>query len=137
MLADYQYRSSNAKANIVLSAAAALTGVAAPMGLPFVLICLVDAAPLQAFGAGEALCSTRIGITFTILSMTGLDKLRLGTLLSSGAMMDDVRSDRRSSNLLASLLGLSLFADSLLNQLSLLPKGKDTTQVVFVLLWSV
>jgi hypothetical protein len=78
------------KANIFLSAIAALTGVATPMALSFVLMRLVDATPLQAFGAGAALCSTSIGTTFTILSTTGLDKSRLGTVLSGAAMMDDV-----------------------------------------------
>ncbi|KAJ5389794.1 uncharacterized protein N7496_000862 [Penicillium cataractarum] len=78
------------KANLHLSAIAAFTGVATPMGLSFVLMRLVDATPLQAFGAGAALCSTSIGTTFTILSTTGLDKSRLGTVLSGAAMMDDV-----------------------------------------------
>jgi hypothetical protein len=78
------------KANLLLSAIAAFTGVATPMGLSFVLMRLVDATPLQAFGAGAALCSTSIGTTFTILSTTGLDKSRLGTVLSGAAMMDDV-----------------------------------------------
>jgi Kef-type K+ transport system membrane component KefB len=80
------------KANLLLSAIAAITGVATPMGLSFVLVWLVDATPLQAFGAGAALCSTSIGTTFTILSTTGLDNSRLGTVLSGAAMMDDVAS---------------------------------------------
>ncbi|KAF3386626.1 hypothetical protein F1880_000696 [Penicillium rolfsii] len=78
------------KANLLLSAIAAFTGVATPMALSFVLMRLVDATPLQAFGAGAALCSTSIGTTFTILSTTGLDKSKLGTVLSGAAMMDDV-----------------------------------------------
>jgi hypothetical protein len=78
------------KANLFLSAIAAFTGVATPMALSFVLMRLVDATPLQAFGAGAALCSTSIGTTFTILSTTGLDKSRLGTVLSGAAIMDDV-----------------------------------------------
>ncbi|OKP11392.1 hypothetical protein PENSUB_3084 [Penicillium subrubescens] len=78
------------KANLFLSAIASFTGVATPMALSFVLMRLVDATPLQAFGAGAALCSTSIGTTFTILSTTGLDKSRLGTVLSGAAIMDDV-----------------------------------------------
>ncbi|KAJ5175051.1 uncharacterized protein N7482_000928 [Penicillium canariense] len=78
------------KAHFTLSAIAAFTGVATPMGLSFILMPLVDATPLQAFGAGAALCSTSIGTTFTILSTTGLAKSRLGTVLSGAAMMDDV-----------------------------------------------
>lgn len=60
------------------------------MALSFVLMRLADATPLQAFGAGAALCSTSIGTTFTILSTTGLEKSRLGPVLSCAAMMDDV-----------------------------------------------
>jgi hypothetical protein len=78
------------KANLLLSAVAAFTGVATPVALSFLLMRLVDSTPLQAFGAGAALCSTSIGTTFTILSTTGLDKSRLGTVLSGAAMMDDV-----------------------------------------------
>lgn len=60
------------------------------MGLSFVLMHLLAATPLQAFAAGAALCSTSIGTTFTILSTTGLSKTRLGVVLGSAAMMDDV-----------------------------------------------
>lgn len=48
------------------------------------------ATPLQAFTAGAALCSTSLGTTFTILGTTGLIKTRLGTVLTSAAMLDDV-----------------------------------------------
>lgn len=60
------------------------------MGLSFVLMHLLAATPLQAFAAGAALCSTSIGTTFTVLSTTGLSKTRLGVVLGSAAMMDDV-----------------------------------------------
>lgn len=60
------------------------------MGLSFVLLSLLNATPLQAFAAGAALCSTSLGTTFTILSTSGLSSTRLGTVLSSAAMMDDV-----------------------------------------------
>lgn len=60
------------------------------MGLSFILMSLLSATPLQAFAAGAALCSTSIGTTFTILSTTGLAKTRLGVVLGSAAMMDDV-----------------------------------------------
>nr|POE47043.1 hypothetical protein CFP56_00375 [Quercus suber] len=46
--------------------------------------------PLQAFAAGAALCSTSLGTTFTVLSTSGLTKSRLGVILTSAAMMDDV-----------------------------------------------
>lgn len=60
------------------------------MGLSFVLAPLIGASPLQAFAAGAALCSTSLGTTFTLLSTSGLSSTRLGVVLSSAAMMDDV-----------------------------------------------
>lgn len=78
------------KSNFIFSALVAITGVGVPMGLSFVLMSLLSATPLQAFAAGAALCSTSIGTTFTILSTTGLAKTRLGVVLGSAAMMDDV-----------------------------------------------
>lgn len=61
-----------------------------PVALSFVLQSLVDATPLQAFVAGAALCSTSLGTTFTVLGTSGLLNSRLGTVLTSAAMMDDV-----------------------------------------------
>lgn len=46
--------------------------------------------PVQAFAAGAALCSTSLGTTFTILQTSGLNHSRLGVVLSSAAMMDDI-----------------------------------------------
>ncbi|KAL4726884.1 hypothetical protein ACLX1H_005776 [Fusarium chlamydosporum] len=43
-----------------------------------------------AFAAGAALCSTSLGTTFTILGTSGLSSTRLGVVLTSAAMMDDV-----------------------------------------------
>lgn len=51
---------------------------------------LASASPLQAFAAGAALCSTSLGTTFTVLETSGLTRTKLGTVLSSAAMMDDV-----------------------------------------------
>lgn len=78
------------KANLVLSICVAVTGIAVPMGLSFVLSPLVGASSLQAFAAGAALCSTSLGTTFTLLGTSGLSSSRLGIVLSSAAMMDDV-----------------------------------------------
>jgi len=61
-----------------------------PMALSFILLSLVNASLLQAFAAGAALCSTSLGTTFTILGTSGLSATRLGTVLTSAAMMDDV-----------------------------------------------
>jgi len=78
------------KKNLFLSTAVAITGIALPIALSFSLLSLTSATPLQAFAAGAALCSTSLGTTFTILSSSGLAKTRLGVVLSSAAMMDDV-----------------------------------------------
>lgn len=61
-----------------------------PVGLSFILQELSDATPLQSFAAGAALCSTSLGTTFTVLRSTGLMSSRLGVVLTSAAMMDDV-----------------------------------------------
>lgn len=50
----------------------------------------INATPVQAFGAGAALCSTSLGTTFTVLGASGLASSRLGVVLTSAAMMDDV-----------------------------------------------
>lgn len=60
------------------------------MCLSFILQSLLGASPLQAFSAGAALCSTSLGTTFTILGTSGLSTTRLGVVLTSAAMMDDV-----------------------------------------------
>ncbi|KAK8134365.1 hypothetical protein PG984_006377 [Apiospora sp. TS-2023a] len=78
------------RANLALASGVALTGVAAPMGLSFLLGPVAGASPLQAFAAGAALCSTSLGTTFTVLSTSGLASTRLGSVLSTAAMMDDV-----------------------------------------------
>ncbi|KAF3014524.1 hypothetical protein E8E14_012153 [Neopestalotiopsis sp. 37M] len=78
------------KANLALSAGVALTGVGVPMALSFVLGPLTGASRLQCFAAGAALCSTSLGTTFTVLSTSGLASTRLGSALSTAAMMDDV-----------------------------------------------
>ncbi|KAI9894389.1 MAG: hypothetical protein M1814_003145 [Vezdaea aestivalis] len=78
------------KANLWLSSVTALLGIGAPIGVSYVLIRLANASPLQAFAAGAALCSTSLGTTFTILSTSGLHTSRLGVVLTSAAMLDDV-----------------------------------------------
>ena len=77
-------------ANLWLSVFVALTGIVAPIGISFVLMRLVGATALQAFAAGAALCSTSLGTTFTVLKTSGLTQSRLGVVLTSAAMLDDV-----------------------------------------------
>ncbi|KAK9798880.1 putative Sodium/hydrogen exchanger family-domain-containing protein [Seiridium cardinale] len=78
------------KANLLLSVCVATTGIAAPMALSFFLAPMVGASYIQCFAAGAALCSTSLGTTFTVLSTSGLVTTRLGSVLSTAAMMDDV-----------------------------------------------
>ncbi|KAI1472685.1 uncharacterized protein F4812DRAFT_409889 [Daldinia caldariorum] len=44
----------------------------------------------QCFAAGAALCSTSLGTTFAVLEASGLADTRVGTVLGTAAMMDDV-----------------------------------------------
>lgn len=74
----------------MLSSGVALTGICVPIGLSYTLQGLLHATPLQAFAAGAALCSTSLGTTFTVLGSSGLSASRLGVVLTSAAMMDDV-----------------------------------------------
>ncbi|KAI5848720.1 Sodium/hydrogen exchanger family-domain-containing protein [Morchella snyderi] len=77
--------------NLPLSTAVAVTGILLPIALSFALTTLVPGTtPLQCFTAGAALSATSLGTTFTILTSSGLARTRLGTVLTSAAMMDDV-----------------------------------------------
>ncbi|KAF2227580.1 Sodium/hydrogen exchanger family-domain-containing protein [Elsinoe ampelina] len=78
------------KSNLYLSVLVAVTGIAAPMGLSFSLMAMLPIGPLQAFAAGAALCATSLGTTFTVLSTSGLSETKLGVILSSAAIIDDV-----------------------------------------------
>ncbi|KAF2169182.1 hypothetical protein M409DRAFT_52462 [Zasmidium cellare ATCC 36951] len=78
------------KSNLFLSSVVAVIGISAPIGLSFSLQGFMDTTKVQAFAAGAALCSTSLGTTFTILSTSGLSQSRLGVVLSSAAMMDDI-----------------------------------------------
>ena len=73
-----------------ISIGVAVTGICGPIGLSFVLERLLEASPLQAFAAGAALCSTSLGTTFAILSACGLQATRLGSVLTTAAMLDDI-----------------------------------------------
>ena len=78
------------RANLYLSATVAIIGISAPIALSYVLQGLLNIDALQAFAAGAALCSTSLGTTLTVLSTSGLTESRLGVVLTSAAMMDDV-----------------------------------------------
>ncbi|KAH8147364.1 uncharacterized protein LAJ45_08520 [Morchella importuna] len=77
--------------NLPLSTAVAATGILLPIALSFPLTALLPGTtPLQCFAAGAALSATSLGTTFSILTSSGLARTRLGTVLTSAAMMDDV-----------------------------------------------
>jgi Kef-type K+ transport system membrane component KefB len=78
------------KANLALSVAVATTGICLPVALSFSLLQLTNVTPLQAFAAGASLCSTSLATTFTVLSTSGLKATRLGTVLATAAMLDDI-----------------------------------------------
>ena len=78
------------RANLPLSSAVTFIGIGAPIAISFVLMVLLQVTAVQAFAAGAALCSTSLGTTFTVLATTGLTESRLGIVLTSAAMMDDV-----------------------------------------------
>lgn len=78
------------KANLLISILVALTGIGFPIAFSYLLIPLANATPLQAFTAGAALCSTSLGTTLTVINTSGLSGTRLGVVLTSAAMMDDV-----------------------------------------------
>ncbi|KAK6956595.1 hypothetical protein Daesc_001874 [Daldinia eschscholtzii] len=84
-------RAGAVRRNLALSGGVAATGVAAPMALGFaVLGPLVGGTATQGFAAGAALCSTSLGTTFAVLEASGLADTRVGTVLGTAAMMDDV-----------------------------------------------
>lgn len=72
----------------------AITGIGLPIALSFILIplftSLTDVSFLTAFAAGASLSSTSLGTTFAILSAAKLTTTRLGTVLITAAMIDDV-----------------------------------------------
>ncbi|KAK6428536.1 hypothetical protein LTR95_015320 [Oleoguttula sp. CCFEE 5521] len=78
------------KSNVAISSLVAAIGISLPVALSFVLMKLLPISPLQAFAAGAALCSTSLGTTSTVLTTSRLTESRLGVVLTSAAMMDDV-----------------------------------------------
>lgn len=78
------------KNNLALAILVAVTGISGPIALSFALLRLASATNVQAFAAGAALCSTSLGTTFSLLKSTGLTQSRLGIVLITAAMLDDV-----------------------------------------------
>ncbi|KND02607.1 uncharacterized protein SPPG_03060 [Spizellomyces punctatus DAOM BR117] len=80
-----------AKRNIGLSLLVGTTGICLP-----IVTCILffhfgfSSTFLQGFTAGAALSATSLGTTFSILEDAGLTKTRVGTVLISAAMFDDV-----------------------------------------------
>ena len=78
------------RAHVFLPIAVAVIGSSAPIVLSFILREMLSITALEAFSAGVALCSTSLGTTFTVLGTSGLTESRLGVVLISAAMLDDV-----------------------------------------------
>ncbi|KAJ3045540.1 hypothetical protein HDV00_009197 [Rhizophlyctis rosea] len=76
--------------DLPLSLLTALTGLILPIALSYLLIPLTNATPIQCFAAGAALSATSLGTTFSILTAAQLTVTRLGVVLTSAAMIDDV-----------------------------------------------
>ncbi|KAK0741989.1 Cation/H+ exchanger [Apiosordaria backusii] len=81
--------------NFLLSIVAALLGVLTPIALSFALLYAgFGHAPLEAFIVGTALCSTSLGTTFVVINSASTDtdysQTRIGTVLISAAVLDDV-----------------------------------------------
>ncbi|KAK9452647.1 Sodium/hydrogen exchanger family-domain-containing protein [Dipodascopsis uninucleata] len=76
--------------NMAISFMIAFTGVFCPMGLSFLLRFLCNASWLQCFAAGSALSSTSLGTTFSILASANFSKCKLGSVITTAAVIDDV-----------------------------------------------
>lgn len=81
---------SSVQKTLLLSIGVAVTGILLPIAFSFSLLKLASSTNLEAFAAGAALCSTSLGTTFSLLKSTGLTTSRLGTVLTTAAMLDDV-----------------------------------------------
>ena len=72
----------------------AVTGVLFPIALSFLLIPItsqwIPIGRLTAFAAGASLASTSLGTTYAVLLATKLTTTRVGTILATAAMLDDV-----------------------------------------------
>lgn len=80
-----------ARKNLWLSLAVALTGLLTPIILSLVILHFAfNFTLLQAFSAGAALSTTSLGTTFTVISQAGFGDTRLGAVLTSAAITDDV-----------------------------------------------
>ena len=88
-----QHRLSLSRRNLRLSVAIALTGSLAPILFSLIVLHIgFKYTLLQAFTAGAALSSTSLGTTFSVISQAGYGKTRLGAVLTSAAITDDVVS---------------------------------------------
>jgi Kef-type K+ transport system membrane component KefB len=76
--------------NLYLSLVAAMTGILLPIALSLILLHFgYGYAPLQAFAAGAALCSTSLGTTLALLDHS-LRQTKVGSVLMSAALIDDI-----------------------------------------------
>ena len=78
------------KANFHIALLVAFTGVSLPIALSFSILGYSNATPVAAFAAGAALSSTSLGASFTILLTSGFKQSRVGIILTSAAVLDDI-----------------------------------------------
>ncbi|KAI5892516.1 Sodium/hydrogen exchanger [Schizophyllum commune H4-8] len=77
-------------ANIALSVVTALTGIMFPIGFSFFLLYFgFGYTVLEAFAAGASLSSTSLGTTLALLP-TRMRRTRVGAVLMSAALLDDI-----------------------------------------------
>lgn len=78
------------KANFHIALVVALTGVCLPIALSFSILGYSNTTPVIAFAAGAALSSTSLGASFTVLLTSGFKQSRVGIILTSAAVLDDI-----------------------------------------------
>ncbi|CAO3697338.1 unnamed protein product [Umbelopsis ramanniana] len=79
------------KSTIGLSIVVAVSGILCPIGISLIYLKYVYGySTIEAFAAGASLSSTSMGTTFTVLSSTNLVESKVGVVLVSAALIDDI-----------------------------------------------
>jgi Kef-type K+ transport system membrane component KefB len=79
------------KLTILISTLVAITGILCPIGISLIYLKYAYGySTIEAFAAGASLSSTSMGTTFTILSSTNLAQSKVGVVLVSAALIDDI-----------------------------------------------
>jgi Kef-type K+ transport system membrane component KefB len=82
---------SQLKQTVGLSLLVAFTGILCPIGISFAYLKYAYGySAIEAFAAGASLCSTSMGTTFSVLKSANLSQSKVGTVLISAALIDDI-----------------------------------------------